>query len=61
MDLVKVPKEEGREGGEKSARSVPAGAGLKPGTCRMLGESPQLQAMGLFRQASLSVPIDRVG
>ena len=27
----------------------------------MLGEDPQLHAMGLFRQASLSVPIDRVG
>ena len=48
----------------RARRGSPAarhGGGLEPGTCCVLGEGPQLHAMGLFRQASLSVPIDRVG
>ena len=55
-----LPKEEGR--GEKKAHAARApGPGLEPGTCPMLGEGPQLDGRGLFRQGSLSVPIDRVG
>ena len=57
-------KKGGRKGGweGKKARAVrPWGSGLEPGTCHVLGEGPQLHTMGLFRQASLSVPIDRVG
>ena len=42
-----LPKEEGREGGEKSARSEPAGAGAEPGTYHALGEGPQLLATGV--------------
>ena len=42
-----LPKEEGREGGEKSARSAPLGQGLEPGTCRVVGEGPQLHATGV--------------
>ena len=56
-----LPKEEGREGGEKTRTVRPRGPGLEPETCRVLGKGPQLHARGLFRQASLSVPIDRVG
>ena len=41
-----LPKEEGREGGEKSTRSAPARPGVEPGTCRVLGEGPQLHARG---------------
>ena len=45
-----LPKEEGREGGEKKARAArPPGAGLKPGTCRVLREGPQLHAMGVVQ------------
>ena len=51
-----LPKEEGREGGEKkrSQRPPPPGPGLEPGTCRVLGEGPQLHATGgcLDKQAS---------
>ena len=45
--------EEGREGwrGKKKTRTQRAhgcrGSGLKPGTCRVLGEGPQLHAMGV--------------
>ena len=39
----------------------PPGPGLEPGTCRLLGKGPQLHAMEVVQQASLSVPIDRVG
>ena len=40
-----LPKKEGRV--EKKARAVhPAGPGLEPGTCRVLGEGPQLHARG---------------
>ena len=53
-------KEEGRV--EKKARAArPPDPGLEPRTCRVVGEGPQLHARGLFRQASLSVPIIRVG
>ena len=42
-----LPKEEGREGGGKKARAArPPGRGLEPGTCRVLGEGPQLHARG---------------
>ena len=41
------PPEEGREGGEKMRAARPQGPGLEPGTCRVLGEGPQLQAMGV--------------
>ena len=37
------PKEEGRKGGEKKCAW---GSGLKPGTCRVVGEGPQLHARG---------------
>ena len=50
-----------RRKGGRVEKKVHAGSGLEPGTCRVLGECPQLHARGLFRQASLSVPIDRVG
>ena len=41
-----LPKEERREGGEKKARVArPLGLGLEPGTCRVLGEGPQLHTM----------------
>ena len=40
-------KEEGREGGGKKARAArPPDPGLEPGTCRVLGEGPQLHARG---------------
>ena len=40
--------EEGKEGGEKKARAArPRGPGLETGTSRMLGEGPQLHAMGV--------------
>ena len=43
-----LPKEEGREGGEKKARAArPPGPELEPGTCRVLGEGPQLHATGV--------------
>ena len=35
------------EGGEKSAAS-PRGPGLKPGTCCVLGEGPQLHTIGVI-------------
>ena len=54
-----LPKEGGWRKKARAAR-LP-GPGLEPGTCRTLGEGPGLHARGLFRQASLSVPIDRVG
>ena len=55
-----LTKEEGRV--EKKARAAgPPDPGLEPGTCRVLGEGPQLHARGAVLQASLSVPIDRVG
>ena len=38
------PKEEGREGGEKSACSAPQVPGLKPRIYRVLDKSPQLHA-----------------
>ena len=42
-----LPKEEGREGGEKKAGAArPPGPGLEPGTCRVLGECPQLHTRG---------------
>ena len=56
-------KEEGREGGEKNPRSAPAGPGARtrdlPRARR--GSSAARHRGGLFRQASLSVPIIRVG
>ena len=46
-----LPKEEGREGGEKkhAQRARPPGPWLEPGTCRMVGEGPQLHAMGVVQ------------
>ena len=41
-----LPKEEGRKGGW-SVR--PQGLGLEPGTCRVLGEGPQLHATGVVQ------------
>ena len=41
-----LPKEEGREGGEKKRAVRPPGPGLEPGTCRVLGEGSQLHARG---------------
>ena len=46
-----LPKEEGREGGEKklaqrARRARGSNPGLEPGTCRVLGEGPQLHATG---------------
>ena len=40
-----LPKEGGREGGEKKAHAVRPQ--LEPRTYRMLGEGPQLHAMGV--------------
>ena len=42
-------RKEGREGGEKKKPRTarPRGRGLEPGTCRVLGEGPQLHAMGV--------------
>ena len=55
-------KEEGREGGEKSASSVPAGARARTQDLQRARRGvPSCMPWGLFRQASLSVPIDRVG
>ena len=47
-----LPKEEGREGGEKkraqrARRARGSNPGLEPGTCRVLGEGPQLHATGV--------------
>ena len=57
-----LPKEEGREGGEKSACSTPARPGARTrDLSRARGGSGAVRQEGLFRQASLSVPIDRVG
>ena len=44
----KLSPEGGRKGGwRKKARAArPPGPGLEPGTCRVLGEGPQLHAMG---------------
>ena len=39
---VQKKKDQGRDGGEKNAHSIPAGSGLEPRAYRMLGESPQL-------------------
>ena len=48
IKLNYLPKEEGREGGEKSVAAYPWGpGGLESGTYRMLGEGPQLNAMGV--------------
>ena len=60
---IKLSPEGGKKGRvEKKVRAArPPDLGLEPGTCRVLGEGPGLHAGGLFRQASLSVPIDRVG
>ena len=42
-----LPKEEGREGEEKKTRAArPPDPWLEPGTCRVLGEGPQLHARG---------------
>ena len=42
-----LPKEEGSEGGDKKACAAhPREPGLEPGTCRVLGEGPQLHAGG---------------
>ena len=40
---------------KKACLARPREPGLKPQTYRMLGKGPQLHAMELFRQASLSV------
>ena len=54
-----LPKEEGREGGEKSTCSVPAGPGARTRDLpRARRGFPVARQEG---QASLSVPIDRVG
>ena len=43
-------KEEGREGGEKRrVQRALSGPGLEPGTCRLLGDGPQLHAMGVVQ------------
>ena len=44
----KLSPEGGRKGGwRKKARAArPPGPGLEPRTCRVLGEGPQLHAMG---------------
>ena len=56
------PEGRGKGGWRKKVRAArPLGPGLEPETCRVLGEGPGLHARGLFRQASLSVPLDRVG
>ena len=56
----KLPKEEGmeggREGGEKKhVQRARRGPGLKPGICCVLGEGPQLHAMG-FRLDKQAFP-----
>ena len=43
-----LPKEEGREGGEKMCGARPRGPGLEPGTYCVLGEGPQLHATGVL-------------
>ena len=45
----KLSPEGGRKGGwRKKARAArPPGPGLEPGTCRVLGEGPQLHATGV--------------
>ena len=55
----KSPKEEGREGEEKLCAARHWGPRLEPGTYHMLDKSPQLHPTKV-RQASLSVPIDRL-
>ena len=54
-------KEEGREAGEKSARSAPAGPGARtwdlPRARRGSSAARQGGGGGLFRQASLSVQL----
>ena len=40
-----LPKEEGREGGEKKRAARPRGSRLEPEPCRVLGEGSQLHAM----------------
>ena len=44
----KLFRKGGRKGGwRKQARAAcPRGPGIEPGTCRVLGEGPQLHAMG---------------
>ena len=43
----KLSPEGGRKGVEKKARAArPPDPGLEPGTCRVLGEGPQLHARG---------------
>ena len=57
-----LPKEEGREGGEKKRvqrASWTRGSNLGPAAYQ--ARVPSCTPGGLFRQASLSVPIDRVG
>ena len=41
-----LPKEEGREGGEKKCAQHARRPGLEPGIYRVLGEGPQLHARG---------------
>ena len=57
-----LPKEEGREGGEKSARAAhPPGPELEPRTCRFLGRGSQLHTMGVVLTSMSFVSIYRVG
>ena len=42
-----LPKEEGREGGEKRMQRASGGRGSKPRTYCMLDEGPQLPAKGV--------------
>ena len=45
----KLSPEGGRKGGwgKKARAARPPGPGLEPGTCRVLGEGPQLHATGV--------------
>ena len=45
----KLSPEGGRKGGwrKKARAACPLGPGLEPGTCRVLGEGPQLHATGV--------------
>ena len=47
----KLSPEGGRKGGwRKKARAArPPGPGLEPGTCRVVGEGPQLHATGVVQ------------
>ena len=46
-----LPKEEGRKGGwrKKGHAACPPGPVLEPGACHVLGEGPQLHAMGVVQ------------